>query len=558
MGVSKEKSLCRKASEYYYDLLDGSGAAVPEGVRDHVERCPFCQEQIRQLGQILSETEQAAGLPASRAEVEMVETLSLHFERIDEPVTCSHVKPFLPGLVAPSPPLRIPTPITVHVEHCPLCAQDLAALRALHLGGEQLKRLSRLYGESPGRDATECWRARPAVAALGSLSTEGIDPDLLNHVSTCPPCRAAAYQQRERLLAADSWGTAGRGAILSCNDISPADFFDLVVPYGVTGAGDKTGRAETVVAHIRACRRCLERVQALHHTIYDIAERADSEISTVYHTADAAGSMGDEIGQGRRYPVDVQVLHSEPEPVLGRGDSHAASETAWRRAPGASSRKPLTKVALAAAAAVVLAILLPMHTPTASGTNVGEVLRCLENAPNVHVTTFFRHDTRPTDEMWIARHLRMLVLKTGDRYVLYDLKRRQKRELDPNAGLSAPIKLDDYEYGGSSLIMAACVGGPLATIAQDTRVRQMPDDTPDGLDRQVVYELASEKQTSGGIILFYRWRFVLDPATGLPHRIEFFVRESPEGEWELRTTKTFEYLTEPDMKDEIKAMVPAR
>ncbi len=56
--------------------------------------------------------------------------------------------PFLPGLATSCLDLRIPTPITVHVDHCPQCAADLAALKGLGLSDEQLGSVGRLYEQT--------------------------------------------------------------------------------------------------------------------------------------------------------------------------------------------------------------------------------------------------------------------------------------------------------------------------------------------------------------------------------------------------------------------------
>jgi hypothetical protein len=69
----------------------------------------------------------------------------------------------------PSAQIRIPTPITVHLDHCPECADDLKALRNLGLTAEQLERLERLYGcESLGTSSLTGLRTGPAWPTLVS------------------------------------------------------------------------------------------------------------------------------------------------------------------------------------------------------------------------------------------------------------------------------------------------------------------------------------------------------------------------------------------------------
>ena len=149
MRVSENgKSLCHEAREYYYDLLCGEGAGVPDAIVRHVEECSFCREQIRGLQEAVSWAESRSGPPDQPGDGETTELLSRQFEFVGERVACSHVRPFLPDLLIPSRRIRIPTPITVHMEHCPHCRTDLASIRALGLTVGQLKRLSLFYGRS--------------------------------------------------------------------------------------------------------------------------------------------------------------------------------------------------------------------------------------------------------------------------------------------------------------------------------------------------------------------------------------------------------------------------
>jgi hypothetical protein len=191
MGASSEKSRCREAARYYYDLHNHDEAVVPEKIRQHVAGCRVCQARMRRLAESLGAGD-AAG-PEDRA---TVETLSLHLDLVNQPVTCGDVKPFLPGLETPAPEIRIPTPVTVHVDRCPSCAADLAALRALALPAEQLARLGRLYGAAEVRDDSACRQAEVGVASLASLSFTAVPAEILDHISLCASCRAEVYRQR--------------------------------------------------------------------------------------------------------------------------------------------------------------------------------------------------------------------------------------------------------------------------------------------------------------------------------------------------------------------------
>ena len=83
----------------------------------------------------------------------------MQFQLLDEHVACRDVKCFLPKLALACAQIRIPTPVTVHVDHCPQCTEDLAALRELNLTAPQLKRLSRFFETGRGEDVPP-WRSQ--------------------------------------------------------------------------------------------------------------------------------------------------------------------------------------------------------------------------------------------------------------------------------------------------------------------------------------------------------------------------------------------------------------
>jgi hypothetical protein len=75
--------------------------------------------------------------------------LKLHFAYVGKPVTCNVVKPFLPTLFEPALEVSIPTPITVHLDSCRQCSEELETIRKLNLNHEQLRQLCSLFAERP-------------------------------------------------------------------------------------------------------------------------------------------------------------------------------------------------------------------------------------------------------------------------------------------------------------------------------------------------------------------------------------------------------------------------
>ncbi len=553
MGASDRESRCQAAAEYYYDLLHDDDATIPEWVWGHVESCPFCREQMRRLGEMLSEANRDAGLPARRTAEETVGTLTGHLNLLDEPVTCAHVKSFLPSLAAPAPAIRIPTPVTAHAECCPQCREDLAALRALGLRADQLERLSRVFRESPRQNLRECRRAWPAVAALGSFSLGAADTWGLTHISTCPRCRAAVYWRRRRFPEAAPAEAMGPGAT-SCTRLSTADLFDLVVPYGRMPAGAEEDRE--IFRHVRACPACVERIQTLHRTVYGIAERADSGVTTVYRTRDAAErGAGETDDVPPRYPVHVQIARRGPAP--GSADLPAARRPDAAHQSAGSRRISLAKIVFAAAAFALVSLLFTT-TPTASGTNVGDILKAIQRQPNVRVLSFRANGPEPFQIICVARGLNVLLTESGNERVLFDFNERSKTTVDLDRGTYVSIPLAGPDYRGAREAMMGYARSIFAGIPSDTRLQAATDPADASGSRTLVYEVSTTAQTNyygENSAVSYRYRISIDRATKLPQRLDSFRSSPREGsEWKLVTFYIFEYVSERDVKDAIKAM----
>jgi len=126
---------CRDAEVYYHDYMqDPRDPSVPPSVAVHIEHCLHCRRRIETLQQALRELEDRPERALSEKNSQLIAELQLHFEHIDDPLACADVKPFLCRLLSQLVRFRIPTPVTVHVDQCAQCADDLDSLRQLALG----------------------------------------------------------------------------------------------------------------------------------------------------------------------------------------------------------------------------------------------------------------------------------------------------------------------------------------------------------------------------------------------------------------------------------------
>jgi len=511
---------CQEARAYYYDFLCEGETPVPEVIRRHIEACAFCQGEVHRLRETLFEAEQNAGV-ADSSDVELVEALAQQFRLLDEHVTCRDAKPFLPELALSARQIRIPTPVTVHVDHCPPCRKDLAAIRDLHLTDDQLTRLGRLLERSRDQGAGADRQVRAAVAALQSL----------------PPA----------------------GNALGCHDISMADLFNCVVPDVERNTPHEPSKA--VAQHVRVCPACLAKAQTLQSILCLMIERADSETITVYHAGGGAEHTREQAGDAGRYPVDVQVLQGESQSDPGPCVPPAARTTGGHRFRRFSGL--LAKVAVVAVVAIAIAALpmLPwINAPTASGTDVGEVLQSLAQVENIDIVTK-DHTGKFMQEFWIARRSNRLVHRTAQQCTLFDIDQGRRTAIELATGTREVARLHRIECDRVRQRMADCLREVLAWVSPDTRLQHPTGDVPAAAGNHLdAYEVIWTPR-GGGVPWRNRWMAYLDPTTGLPQQTESYVEEPHDtlGEtaWGLTTRTVFTYPSEQEMNRRIQELFPA-
>ena len=548
MRAGEGKRPCQEAEAYYYDFLCQDEAAVPEPVRRHITACPVCQERIRRLRDTLFEA-QRNSRPADTWDGKTIEELAVQFQLLDERVTCSDVKCFLPKLAMAAPQIRIPTPVTVHVDQCPQCAQTLAAIRELNLTTYQLRRLSWFFESGRGKGVSG---APTHDSALG-----GPVSPLRSPGQTKP-------EGRDIFAAAVQGSVSLAGAGVACDDISTADIFDCVVPFGAP-PDERHGAA---AAHIRACPACTAKVQTLQRTLHGILERADSDTTTVYHAQSDAGGDGDQTTSPHPYPIEVQVLHGKSGSAAEASDSETARAA---RTPGlgpsagspearqrdASHWEVLARAAVVAVALVTLPAFWWIHPPTASGTDVGDMIKTLAKVPSIYVLTTDRHG-RLVQESLVDRRSNTLVIKTKRECVVYDLDRRRMRTVEPAGGIGPPIKLSGVQYYRARDFMANCLRDVLARVSPDAKLHpsagELGTETAGNLD---IYDTTWPAR-AGDSSLRNGWRIYVDPATGLPQRTEFYRKASGDTQWELLSTTVFAYPPDQDMDRSIQALFPTK
>ncbi len=142
--------ICEKTKLYYYDYLTRQGVElIPAEIAEHLEQCEFCKSQIVLLSKQLKQVDAGKNAENNSA---VLTNLKLHFAYTDKLVDCKIVRPFLPGLVDETLTVRIPTPITVHLDNCEKCQTEFERIKSLGLGQKKLFKLAQEFAEKPELD----------------------------------------------------------------------------------------------------------------------------------------------------------------------------------------------------------------------------------------------------------------------------------------------------------------------------------------------------------------------------------------------------------------------
>ena len=558
MIVSNPNSICKRAQAYYYEYLCGEDQEyIPAEILAHIDKCHFCQAEVDRLRIILAEAEEHATESTGRTSSAAITNLRLHFAYAGAPVTCNIAKPFLPSLAIPALEAGVPTPITVHLDKCQQCANDLEAIRQLNLTHKQLCRLSQLFADKPSEHTVGCSETRAAVLGVGFMHFHKANAEVLKHLCTCSNCREQLYQFRDKVRRelSDDESTQNR---FPCEEVSTADIFDYCFPYGIDPANDQYAKfRESLTSHLRYCPTCLAKMQQLHETIYNIVEQPDSEVVTRF-TFEERINEGVEPEPTDLYadwPINVQV------PDKSKIESKTSSTTIWfprllKQRVLALNLKRFIKPASVAAAVILMALFL-LNAPVAKAVDLSQIYKALGQIKNVYFAAFDPEKPEPTQEIWASKALNLKVFKTERECVLWDLKGKSKKSRDLNSGSITMAKLDNDALMKVKETMKAPWGllpfDDISKVPLNAKWQQAADeDIETTVPDTEVYELMWTEERFGGSIVHNKWRGYIDTETKLPKRIERWWKQAKETEYELLTVTQIAYPTSVEVRVAIK------
>ncbi len=379
----------------------------------------------------------------------------------------------------------------------------------------------------------------------------------MKHLCKCPACRGLLYKERQKIC--DSLPEA-QSPEFPCESISATDIFDYAVPYGIDPANDQYAKfRKSFTSHAATCPNCLARMQHLHETIYYIAERAESDVVTIYHVDESARvearSESDDIYTG--FPIRVETANREDEPNAGPSASTIAFGAALKQKVSAMNLKSLAKTAVAAAAVILIAVALFLSTQTAKAVTIGQIYKALEKVKNVHISKFAPDKTNPIEEQWVSRSLNIAMSKTEKHLVLSDIPNgvRKTKHLDSDsvetALLSAEMvtKIEKTISGFWGLVPFA----DLSVIPDDVEWGRVTGDDLKGATEGIrVYDLMWIEKAYDGSVVLRKWRVFVDPETNLPQKTEFYRRLPADTEYILESIEVVEYLENSEIQAVIK------
>ena len=581
--VKSLNSICGKAKSYYHDYLCHVIERIPPDILNHINLCHHCQNAIAELREKLEKLESGEQdvkeLRAQWIHSAIADNLTHHFEFTEQWISCSQVKVFLTGLSHPELEIKIPTPITAHIDNCPACLDDYKTITGLRLEPEQLNRLGILLTHTKRlSNPLDCSVAQNAISAVAALRFEGVSQEILDHLCTCPTCNDRLYKARETLIEhlkqpgpkEKAPGKTTPEAF--CEVIAPFDIFDFVVPFEFNPAYDEYSEHRLPdIDHYRNCPVCFNKIQQLHKTIFFIYNRSDSPITIRFRAGkgkpssaessqgeppthlkfpDVPGETQDNWSIEARFmgqPIELEKLRT----TVGLETAYAGS-TVTQRKPSSGKWNRRLKPVAAAAVLMIAAAVFFLNIPTVKAVELSQVYQALEEVKNICITRFAPGATKPRQKVWVSRTLNVKIFKTGEKYVLWDITNKIKKTKDLASGRISIMSISDDILIKTINSMEEPFG-----LVPFQHISGVPDNakwekvtgedvkvaTPVIEAHDLIWEEKIEEYTR-----YRKWRVFVDSNTNLPKRTEWYRKFTIEEEYDFHQIEVVKYPADSEIQ----------
>jgi hypothetical protein len=542
---------CREAQLYYHDFMEDP-SSVPPSVAEHINGCDHCQAEVDRLSGILGQAVAAGNPHRSNHSRKLVAELQSHFDHMGERVTCRQVRRYLPGLLADR--VRIPTPITVHIDQCDRCAEDLDHLRSLGLTQEQLDRLAELYSEPASADPSVCRQVKLMLADTNRPSLEDAPASLVRHIRSCPDCRERIYEARQDLLyRCQEKSTQDSHA--GCGRIMDTDLFGFVVPPDEDTPTDAStdNRRQVVAKHVFSCSKCLTRLQNMHRTIFGVTERAESGVATVYTPAATEAAASEKsLPAYAAYPIEVQLTGGKPKARRTRDRNRGVMLAALKRRLRGRKLRTLVPAGLVTVVMAVLLGLYVMSSGSAQALNAHQIDNMIAGQPNVHVKMIDRKGEVLT-EAWSCDSIGLFAQQTPSLQEVFLTRARRhfvRSDITASGNWTEETSGADLAKTVASLRRAMLF--PLDKVQGNAELElsTSPENANDPLTE--TYNITTQVRYSGDLSIHQQRRIYLDVRNRLPRKIEFYEENMSDGSWDLRRTHEYDYPTDTLVRQQFK------
>ncbi|MBN1125353.1 MAG: hypothetical protein JXA82_10120 [Sedimentisphaerales bacterium] len=543
------KVLCSRYAEFYYDFLYHR-SEVPEEVQAHFSTCPDCRRAIQKLKSNL-----ASELSSDRnpQHVALMTNLELHMAHIGKSVTCRKVRPFLPSQVDPSLRVHVPTPITIHIDHCDSCKTCLEKIRCMNLNQRQLCRLSQMIAEAETAEQ-ECEQNHPALKEIAELQFHKQEPAVLKHVSVCTRCRQSLYEYREQFLDRSrnnpSW--ADRDAV--CDNVSNQDLFEYCFPYGMEPSGDEYAKFRpALLDHIRQCASCIAKMQTLHTLVDQVLEEPASGLITRITLRDVPANHTE-----KDLPWHVEIRNSADSSDIA--PQEYPIETAGKEKGKGNSFYPLRTVfrSLAAAAIfIVIAYIVVSSLPSARAVDFETLYKTMSQADCVYLQIYNPDQTELVQEILVSQSEQIYAIRNKNQIVLQDLNNAITRTKDRISGLETTQSLSEEAtrklHVSLDTISYVMPFKNISDVPKEAEWKQVLSNTESLEEPQTeLFTLTWTEPLASGQVR-RSWRVHIDPEQGLPLQTEQWEQIPGMQQAERTASIILHYPTSLELTDMIAA-----
>ncbi|MFC1781662.1 hypothetical protein ACFLZ8_05315 [Planctomycetota bacterium] len=486
--------------------------------------------------------------------------LKLHFAYLGNKVTCNNVKPFLPVLSDSRLGVRIPTPITVHLDNCSQCQKDMQTIADINLNRIQLYRLSQLFSVDFTDKSISCNEAKNEIIAFVLMAFNEIDEKTIKHLCTCPKCRQAVSNYRDIVLK-ELHREKGQGKCSYCKELRFCDIYDYCLPYGINSALNEQSRFHnTLVSHMRSCPACMEKIQELHCVIVHIAEHPESEIATIYQIEKTARHNKESYNPENLYvgfPINVRVASRKKNAHAGKPNLRLNFTAALKRQFSTLNIKPFLKAGLtgiAAVAMILIAVTFFLNAPSANAISIEQVYKAIENSQNVHIKNFAIRGNELVQETWISSPLNVYLSKSNDYFVMWDIFNKDLITIRLDTGSTAIQTPTDEMITDMEKNIAGKLGIIPFYYTEIPEGAQWNLVTNNESQSQItgteLYELIWQTATNSESLLHNKQLYFVEKKSGLPIRIESYrkIDFEEEQDFEYQTLIEFEYPSNNEIK----------